>query len=224
MMELDDDDLQILHDLLDEDDNFEQKLVNSKPKSTLSSSKTSIHQSSQSNNQDSIWSSSSSDDDFDEILNPAKSQQKTPSIQSYSPKSNKIMFSPPTSPSTQIGFSSVPSANQITQKCNGIYLGGTDLTNGATLSSTDPHFCSSLICISCDHKVSRYLNKRWKPETDYLFLRNNYPNTVAQNLIPAEGWCAYCCQCTSCEEQRTRKLSPYTTHWVCRGHQLDDVF
>jgi hypothetical protein len=82
----------------------------------------------------------------------------------------------------------------------------------------DPHHCSTLFCVSCDHEVIRFLNRKWRESTDYLFLRNNYPNTVSQNLLPAPRWAAYCCQCTHSSEQATRKLPPFSTNWVCRGH------
>jgi hypothetical protein len=67
--------------------------------------------------------------------------------------------------------------------------------------------------------VVRFADRIWKDSTDYLFLRNNYPDTVQQNLLPAPRWCAYCCQCTFCHEQKLRKLPPFSTNWVCRGHR-----
>ena len=108
------------------------------------------------------------------------------------------------------------------KKCLSVCLGGSDLPVGITTESSGPHFCSSLICVSCDFKVSRYPDKRWKKGTDYLFLRNNYPEKVQQNLIPAKGWCAYCCQCTFCEENEIKKLSSFTSNWVCRGHRVEE--
>jgi hypothetical protein len=108
---------------------------------------------------------------------------------------------------------------QAPMKCTHIFVGGTDLPEGHTPDATDPHFCSNLFCISCDFKVIRFRDRKWRDSTDYLFLRNNYPHTVAQNLVMAPKWSAYCCQCTFCSEQTERKLPPFSTNWVCRGHE-----
>ena len=104
-------------------------------------------------------------------------------------------------------------------KCTSICLGGSDLPVGITTETSGPHFCSALSCISCDFSVARFPDCRWKKTTDYLFLRNNFPENVQQNLVRAPGWCAYCCQCTFCEEQTLRKLPAYSSNWVCRGHR-----
>lgn len=36
--------------------------------------------------------------------------------------------------------------------------------------------CNSLRCTSCDFNVVSYKNYAWTEATDYLFLRNNYPD------------------------------------------------
>ena len=104
------------------------------------------------------------------------------------------------------------------QKCITPYIGGPDLEVGLTTDILSPKFCSNLICVSCDHKVIRFPNYRWAPSTNYLFLRNNYPDTVQKNLIPAPGVCAYCCQCTFCEETKLHPLNTFDSTWACRGH------
>jgi hypothetical protein len=103
-------------------------------------------------------------------------------------------------------------------KCVHVFVGGTDLRDGATSDASDPRFCSELFCISCDHKVIRFKDRKWKEGTDYLFLRNNYPDKVSQNLVLAPKSCAFCCQCTFSSEQTTRKLPAFSSTWVCRGH------
>ena len=102
------------------------------------------------------------------------------------------------------------------KKCK--YLGGTDLKPGFNDLSEEPHFCSNMQCFSCDHIVLRFPDRRWSKDTDYLFTRNNYPNNLDSKLIPAPGWCAFCCQCTFCEEKDIQRLKPFSTKWVCRGH------
>lgn len=110
------------------------------------------------------------------------------------------------------------SPSQPSAKCSIPCIGGPDLPSGRTSDITSPHFCSNLICVSCDHKVIRFPNYKWSPATDYLFLRNNYPDTVNQNLIPAPGRCAYCCQCTFCDETEVKHLNSFNSTWACRGH------
>ena len=106
------------------------------------------------------------------------------------------------------------------QKCVQVCLGGTSVPVGTTQDTAAPHFCENLFCISCDHHVVRFADRRWNEATDYLFLRNNYPDKVQPNLVFAPGWCAYCCQCTFTEEKNVRKLAPFSSNWVCRGHHL----
>lgn len=113
--------------------------------------------------------------------------------------------------------SPVPSGS-ISKKCREIYIGGVSVEPGITIFPDEPHFCSNLSCVSCDHIVLRFPNSRWAEETDYLFLRNNYPNRVDGNLIVAPGWCAFCCQCTFKAEKKLQRLSPFSSNWVCRGH------
>ena len=108
--------------------------------------------------------------------------------------------------------------NHNSRKCVQICLGGTDLSPGYMNDTLEPHFCNNLFCLSCDHPVIRFNDRRWDKSTNYLFLRNNYPDTVQPNLYVAYGWCAYCCQCTFCEEKEIRKLPPFSSNWICRGH------
>ena len=120
-------------------------------------------------------------------------------------------------PSSAFGIkkSELPTLKKCTTPC----IGGPDLEAGMTEDLTCPKFCTNLICVSCDHKVIRFPNFRWAPSTNYLFLRNNYPDTVKKNLIPAPGVCAYCCQCTFCEETTTKHLTTFNSTWACRGHR-----
>jgi hypothetical protein len=104
------------------------------------------------------------------------------------------------------------------KRCTGIYVGGPALKPGITEITDVPHFCSNLSCLSCDHIVLRFVDSRWKPTVDYLFLRLNYPNRVDEGLQPAPGYCAFCCQCSFREETKVQKLSSFSSNWVCRGH------
>ena len=116
-----------------------------------------------------------------------------------------------------------PNSNANSIKCTQIFVCGTDLQPGITTPS-DPHFCNNLFCLSCDHPVIRFENYQWAKDTDYLFMRNNYPEKVQSKLIRSNGYCAYCCQCTFYSENSLRKLSSYSSNWVCLGHSSDDEF
>lgn len=140
-------------------------------------------------------------------------------ISKENPKDTNFINNPKTNTPTRSFHHRGPSCpNEKPHKCIQICVGGTDLTPGFMKDSLEPHFCNNLFCLSCDHPVLRFADCRWDKSTNYLFLRNNYPETVKTNLYHAHGWCAYCCQCTFCEEQKTRKLPPYSSNWICRGH------
>jgi hypothetical protein len=109
-------------------------------------------------------------------------------------------------------------SGEIAKRCVAIYVGGTSLQPGKTELTDVPHFCSNLSCLNCDHIVLRFADSRWKPSVDYMFLRLNYPNRLDTGIYPAPGFCAFCCQCTSREEDRLQKLNCYSSNWVCRGH------
>lgn len=104
------------------------------------------------------------------------------------------------------------------KKCTELYLGGTELKPGFNDLNEGPHFCSNMQCFCCDHIVLRFPDCKWAKDTDYLFTRNNYPNNLDSKLISAPGWCAFCCQCTFRDEKEIQRLKPYSTNWVCRGH------
>jgi hypothetical protein len=112
-------------------------------------------------------------------------------------------------------------SGDIARKCSATFLGGTSLTPGCTNAPDTPHFCSNLSCLSCDCIVLRFPDARWKPTTDCLFLRLNYPNRLRARLYPAPRYCAFCCQCTFREEAELQRLSTFSSNWVCRGHPID---
>lgn len=121
-------------------------------------------------------------------------------------------------PSRKSEGSQKPRSSGPKVKCVQVCIGGTSMPVGATTDVNKPRSCSELFCIHCDHPVVRFTDCKWTPNTDYLFLRNNYPDTVRSNLLTSRGSCAYCCQCTFCTEDDAKKLAPYDTSWVCRGH------
>ena len=92
-------------------------------------------------------------------------------------------------------------------KCYPIYLGGSALQDGQTMSSLQPRSCTKLRCINCDKRVLRYVNNKWKASVDYLFVRNHNTNpkelvkvrllvfNKKQGTEAAVGYACYACQC-----------------------------
>jgi hypothetical protein len=109
-------------------------------------------------------------------------------------------------------------SGEAARRCVAVYLGGPSLEPGKTELTDTPHFCSNLSCVCCDHIILRFVDTRWKPTVNYMFLRLNYPNRLNEGLYPAPGFCAFCCQCTFMDEDRLQKLSAFSSNWVCRGH------
>jgi len=104
-------------------------------------------------------------------------------------------------------------------KCSIVHL-GTEQTE----KSGDKR-CTNIHCINCDWHVTAFDNQKWvcMSSTDdnqnYLFLRNNYPETVHERLEPQQGWTAYCCQCTW--DNVNSQKRPKTRKWICSGHNRD---
>lgn len=169
---------------------------------------------------DPIFGKQKNNSNNNKISFSSKNPNQTSNIQSHN-SSHSITLEPKVAPLTTKSASDdkIRTPSGPVQKCTSIYLGGPDVPVGMMTESSDPCVCSKLSCIKCDHNVLRFPNRRWKKSTDYLFLRNNFPENVQQNLIVAPGWCAYCCQCTFSEEKDLRKLPPYSSSWVCRGHR-----
>lgn len=83
--------------------------------------------------------------------------------------------------------------------------------------------CSQLRCTGCDFRVSRFNHFKWRPGTDYLFLRNNMPefDRVRVKLASAKFCRAYACQCkfiTVKDLVDLARLGPDFSKWSCIGH------
>jgi hypothetical protein len=112
-----------------------------------------------------------------------------------------------------------PKANG--EKCYPMFMGGTKLPKGHTQSSMQPVSCSSLRCFNCDKKVHRFLNGKWNPSVDYLFVRNHNTNLpeLQKGVEFEKGSSAYACQCkfvtvyVSADPNRAEEMK-----WMCGGH------
>nr|CAH0106926.1 unnamed protein product [Daphnia galeata] len=107
------------------------------------------------------------------------------------------------------------------QKCYPIYVSG-------VIDSIDNvqsvRVCGSLRCTGCDFRVSQFAHYRWRPGTDYLFLRNHMPefDRVRVKLSTAKFCRAYACQCkfvTVKDLVDLNKLGQeFASTWICLGH------
>merc|ERR1712071_325418 len=106
----------------------------------------------------------------------------------------RIQRSPRRSTSCQLLVKQVSSADCEKHKCFPLYLSGVIESIDA---SQTIRICSHLRCTGCDFRIRRFNHFKWRPGTDYLFLRNNMPefDRVRVKLASAKFSRAYACQC-----------------------------
>lgn len=68
--------------------------------------------------------------------------------------------------------------------------------------------------------VMAFPDNVWAASTDYLFLRNSFPNAAAlrQRLTRKPGFCARCCQCSFMSSRNVEPVNTESFRWVCGGH------
>lgn len=111
-------------------------------------------------------------------------------------------------------------------RCCQVVLGTASSSRGHRPSSFSPCVCDALLCSQCNFKVLFFPHKKWAVTADYLFFRNNMPNTekLAAKLEKDDGGGAYCCQCKSAnvsasDEKRVLSIgNPQDPQWICMGH------
>ncbi|XP_059350511.1 cilia- and flagella-associated protein 418-like [Daphnia carinata] len=107
------------------------------------------------------------------------------------------------------------------QKCFPIYVSG--VIDSIDTSHT-VRVCTSLRCTGCDFRVSQFAHYRWRPGTDYLFLRNHMPefDRVRVKLAAAKFCRAYACQCKFVTVKDLVDLNKlgheFASTWICLGH------
>ena len=106
------------------------------------------------------------------------------------------------------------------QKCYPLLLGGASLKHGFCQSSINPMSCSSLKCINCDKKVRRFINAKWAPHVDYIFVRNFVTNVdkLKEGLLYEPGASSYACQCKFVTLKQIDADKAEELKWVCGGH------
>ncbi|XP_047479715.1 cilia- and flagella-associated protein 418-like [Penaeus chinensis] len=106
------------------------------------------------------------------------------------------------------------------KKCYPLYLGGTSLPVGMSTGVT-VRACNQLRCLECDCAVITFEGFQWSDNTDYLFLRNNYPVAarLRARLNPLRGTRAYTCQCKQRSVNAATQLpADSEMKWVCGKH------
>ncbi|KAK4299757.1 hypothetical protein Pmani_027977 [Petrolisthes manimaculis] len=116
--------------------------------------------------------------------------------------------------------SSTSSSSSSTTRCSVAYLGGTAVMKGFSQGATQ-RACDRLRCLGCDLGVIIIDGFAWIPHTDYLFLRNNYPNMARLRacLDSRRDTRAYACQCQYRSASSLTKVGEEKgLKWTCGGH------
>ncbi|XP_069947958.1 cilia- and flagella-associated protein 418 isoform X2 [Cherax quadricarinatus] len=114
----------------------------------------------------------------------------------------------------------VKSESGESKKCSMPILSGTSCPKGMSTGATI-RACDKLRCVACDSSVIMIDGFSWGNMTDYLFLRNNYPEVsrLRARLDSQRGSRAYACQCQHNSVRETKNIkSEYHLKWVCGGH------
>ncbi|CAN0306136.1 unnamed protein product, partial [Ectocarpus fasciculatus] len=107
------------------------------------------------------------------------------------------------------------------RRCGTVFVGGVTTDRGFCASSLSQRACDKLRCTDCNFEVLCFHGRAWDDQTDYMFLRNNVPDTtkLSARLQPCSDSCAYACQCSWQNVKDVRALSPTERpRWACGGH------
>ncbi|CBN76249.1 conserved unknown protein [Ectocarpus siliculosus] len=107
------------------------------------------------------------------------------------------------------------------RRCGTVFVGGVATDRGFCASSLSQRACDKLRCTDCNFEVLCFHGRAWDDQTDYMFLRNNVPDTdkLSARLTPCSDSCAYACQCSWQNVKDVRALSPTERpRWACGGH------
>ncbi|CAN0252359.1 unnamed protein product [Ectocarpus sp. 4 AP-2014] len=107
------------------------------------------------------------------------------------------------------------------RRCGTVFVGGMATDRGFCASSLSQRACDKLRCTDCNFEVLCFHGRAWDDQTDYMFLRNNVPDTnkLSARLTPCPDSCAYACQCSWKNVKDVRAQSPTERpRWACGGH------
>lgn len=113
-----------------------------------------------------------------------------------------------------------PAAQSGGRKCCPVFVGGSAVTHGVGTALSN-RSCDQLRCTTCDFRVLMFDDYEWDPSCDYLFLRNNMPDSqkLQAKLKRRRGLRAYACQCSWHSAREPADLREQTQlRWVCGKH------
>ncbi|KAM3873523.1 cilia- and flagella-associated protein 418 [Diretmus argenteus] len=114
-----------------------------------------------------------------------------------------------------------PSVNPGGRRCCPVFLGGSSIATGIG-TAMSKRSCDQLRCTSCDFRVLTFDDYEWDTSCDYLFLRNNMPDSqkLRSRLKRRRGLRSYACQCSWFSARETTDLRDQSQlRWVCGKHQ-----
>lgn len=170
-------------------------------------------------------------DDIDDLLDEVeesftKSKLRCIDVNSESVKTDDLKdlldeFEPPPQPlQTANSKDSHSLQSDGSKKCGKPCLSGTSVPNGMSTGVT-LRACNKLRCLVCDLAVITFEGFTWTSNTDYLFLRNNYPDVgrLRSHLESQRGSRAYTCQCQHRSIRETKYIdTEKNLKWICGGH------
>ncbi|KAK7067276.1 hypothetical protein SK128_019012 [Halocaridina rubra] len=166
-------------------------------------------------------------DDLDDLLDEVESSFESDFINVEDKRSiktddlNELLddFEPPLQPHDESSDTPTHSSS-AKRRCANVSIGGTSMPIGLATSATQ-RSCSTLRCLQCDSPVVSFDGFTWTDETDYLFLRNNYPDMdrLLSHLDSSRGSRAYACQCKFRSVSNELDLDDdKDLQWICGKH------
>lgn len=154
-------------------------------------------------------------DGFDEEYFTTSKARELTTTSSHAADIDDILSDPDLNFSSVGTPANVPKASSLSdssskKKCPVVYLGS---------ASSSGQICSNMRCSSCDCAVMAFQDRTWAEDIEYLFLRNNYPDKLAQKLKQSKGSRSYCCQCKSVTvKEKVRLTDRPQLKWFCAKH------
>ncbi|XP_064393369.1 cilia- and flagella-associated protein 418-like [Halichondria panicea] len=108
----------------------------------------------------------------------------------------------------------------VTPRCTTLLLGGS-MTEMGLSERNSQRSCDKLRCTGCDFNVLHFNDFTWHSKCDYMFFRNNMPNTdkLSKNLVRKRGSRAYSCQCSWITMETAVEVTTLPQlKWVCGRH------
>jgi hypothetical protein len=106
-------------------------------------------------------------------------------------------------------------------------VGGPRLPRGLHNSAFSKVACDQLLCSQCNFRIVTFFNYVWDTNVEYMFFRNNMPNTerLSEKLVRDDNSVAYCCQCHWISEKNDKilnlnQMNNSDPKWICTGHAI----